>query len=530
MTSNVLEFFVKMKDMMSGGLAKLSSNSSTEFGKIQDNIEKTSRKNKELQDSFDAVGKKAKSSLGGIGDIIKGTLGADAIKGLLQSGFEVVKGSISKAMDFGKIKESFKVLTGNDGIGLNLANDLNQLQQMTILGPEVFKSAQTMLSFGAPADAVVSTLKRLGDVSMGDAQKLESLTLAYSQIQSAGKLQGQDLLQLINAGWNPLNEIHKKTGISMADLKKQMEKGAISADMVTQALIASTSQGGLFNNMMNKLADTPAGKMAQMEGQWESLQVKFGETLMPLAMAVMSLLGPLMDIASTWMPYISEGISTVMSYFNSLNDSSSNWSYYLQSIGEIIGVVWQYAQAVFGVFWAATKPLIAWIGHSQLLRDIFTGIKFVITSVFTVLTWVADKLKALYENTIGPILDGIEKVYGWLKGLVGGKTEVTVNKTDTGATLTASMPTASNSSSLTATQAVSQSAGKMAMPSASKSEKGDIAKGITQGGPRVINITIGKMVERIEVRVANMQEGVNNIESQVEEAFLRILNSGAIVQ
>lgn len=41
-------------------------------------------------------------------------------------------------------------------------------------------------------------MKMLGNVAMGDKEKLSSLTLAFSQISAAGKLQGQDLLQLIN--------------------------------------------------------------------------------------------------------------------------------------------------------------------------------------------------------------------------------------------------------------------------------------------------------------------------------------------
>src|SRR5207244_4031490 len=95
------------------------------------------------------------------------------------------QGSMSKAMEFQKTKTSFEVLTGDKAKGQGLANDLNKLQQDTILGPEVFKSAQTMLGFGIGAEKVIPTMKMLGDISMGDAQKLESLTLAFSQVSSA---------------------------------------------------------------------------------------------------------------------------------------------------------------------------------------------------------------------------------------------------------------------------------------------------------------------------------------------------------
>ena len=74
-------------------------------------------------------------------------------------------------------------------------------------------------------------LRAIGDISMGDTQKLQSLTLAFAQMSSTGKLMGQDLLQMINAGFNPLSVISEKTGKSIGVLKDEMSKGAISAKM-----------------------------------------------------------------------------------------------------------------------------------------------------------------------------------------------------------------------------------------------------------------------------------------------------------
>src|SRR5690606_25401177 len=97
--------------------------------------------------------------------------------------------------------------------------------------------------------------KAIGDIAMGDANKMNSLTLAYSQMTSTGKLMGQDLLQMINAGFNPLNEISKKTGKSIGDLKKEMEQGKISANMVEKAFIGATSEGGQFYMMAEKMGN-----------------------------------------------------------------------------------------------------------------------------------------------------------------------------------------------------------------------------------------------------------------------------------
>ena len=96
----------------------------------------------------------------------------------------------------------------------------------------LLEAQRTMMSFGLSGEAAFSTLKQIGDIAMGDSQKMQSLALAFAQMSSTGKLTGQDLMQMINAGFNPLNEISKQTGKSVGELKEEMSKGAISANFV----------------------------------------------------------------------------------------------------------------------------------------------------------------------------------------------------------------------------------------------------------------------------------------------------------
>ena len=138
-----------------------------------------------------------------------------------------------------------------------------------------------MKAFGMETDKVMPTLKMLGDISMGDKEKLGALTLAFSQIKSAGRLMGQDLLQLVNAGFNPLQIISQKTGIGMADLKKKMEDGQIPFKMVEQAFISATSRGGAFYDMTNKIAQTDYGKLQAASGQLQGLALRIGGILAP---------------------------------------------------------------------------------------------------------------------------------------------------------------------------------------------------------------------------------------------------------
>ncbi|MBQ3213272.1 MAG: tape measure protein [Alistipes sp.] len=119
-------------------------------------------------------------------------------------------------------------------------------------------------------------LRQLGDVSMGNAERFKSLALAFAQATSAGKLQGQDLLQMINAGFNPLNEIAKKTGKSIGQLKDDMSKGKISAQDLADALASATAQGGQFYGMLEKQSKGIEGALSNLEGAWNDALNEIG--------------------------------------------------------------------------------------------------------------------------------------------------------------------------------------------------------------------------------------------------------------
>lgn len=139
----------------------------------------------------------------------------------------------------------------------------------------LLEAQRTMMSFGMSGEAAFSTLQQIGDIAMGDSQKMQSLALAFAQMQSTGKLMGQDFNQMINAGFNPLNEISKATGKSVGELKEEMSKGAISVEMVSEAFRSATSEGGLFYGAIEAASETTAGKMASMRDSIEEAKVSF---------------------------------------------------------------------------------------------------------------------------------------------------------------------------------------------------------------------------------------------------------------
>ncbi|MCM1222357.1 MAG: tape measure protein, partial [Lachnospiraceae bacterium] len=146
---------------------------------------------------------------------------------------------------------------------------MEQLTDFAKVSPLDFKGtvsgAQMMLGFGIDADKVPRYLSAIGDVAMGNAQRFQSLTLAFSQMSAAGKLMGQDLNQMINAGFNPLQTMAEKTHKSIATLKKEMSDGKITAAMVQEAFVDATSEGGKYYQMSEKASQTLGGQMSMLQ-------------------------------------------------------------------------------------------------------------------------------------------------------------------------------------------------------------------------------------------------------------------------
>lgn len=139
---------------------------------------------------------------------------------------------------------------------------------------DLAQASQTLLAFGEDVNLVEGDLKMLGDISLGNKEKFSALSLVFGQVKSQGKLMGQDLLQMINAGFNPLTVISKKTGKSVSELKDEMSKGGITFEMVADAMKTATSAGGQFNDAMKAQSKTAIGLWSTLK---DNVHAKLGE-------------------------------------------------------------------------------------------------------------------------------------------------------------------------------------------------------------------------------------------------------------
>lgn len=154
------------------------------------------------------------------------------------------------------LEVSFTTLLNSSEKASSLVNQLKEYGAKTPYDTEgLAKAAQTMLSFGISYERVLPTLKQLGDVAMGNTDKMQRLALAFSQMSASGKVMKEDLNQMIDAGFNPLSVISKQTGESIGELLDKVSKGEISVEQIAQAFADATAQGGQFHNMAVNMSE-----------------------------------------------------------------------------------------------------------------------------------------------------------------------------------------------------------------------------------------------------------------------------------
>lgn len=220
--------------------------------------------------------------------------------------FQGAKAGLAIASDVEQATIAFETMAGSAEKGQKMYADLRKFAAstpITLNGAQ--QAAKTLLAFGVDSQKIIPTLKMLGDVSGGNQERFNQLSLAFAQTQAAGRLMGQEVLQFINAGFNPLQIISEKTGRSMADLKKDMENGAISANMVTAAFMSATSEGGRFFGMMDRMSKTALGSYNQLLSAVQELVASAGQVFLPMLARVAQMM--------------EKGIRSVQSFAGSLN-------------------------------------------------------------------------------------------------------------------------------------------------------------------------------------------------------------------
>lgn len=241
---------------------------------------------KQTGNDMDDAGRKATS----FGDILKATLASGIILEGIRAIGRGIKELASTALQYNSDMENyttnFKVMLGSDAAAAKKVEELKKFAASTpfTMG-DLADATQTLLAFNISSDKSTDVLKKLGDISLGDSEKLNSLTRAYGQMSSANKVSLEKIQIMIEAGYNPLLNIQKRTGESMDDLYKRISAGKVPFSELEQAITDATSKGGQFCGGMEQASKTMSGLMSTLSDNAKAL---VGEVFEPISDGLVS--------------------------------------------------------------------------------------------------------------------------------------------------------------------------------------------------------------------------------------------------
>jgi len=251
----------------------------------QDNMSAVLRNVTNQLDSFDKKLAHTTKKSAGWADTMKGMIGAN----LASSGFRFIKDAVLETEN--AVASFIPKFGGDMQRAKAFVAELNKVAAETPFEfIDMAKAADMMMGFGVATEKdVIPQMKMLGDLAGGNAERLNSIALAYSQSMAAGKLNMQDVNQLINAGVPILGELAKMYGVNVGQIRKMIEQGQIMSKDTQKAFRNMTSAGGMFFNGMKIASETTAGKLSTLR---DSLK----QTAVTVAGPLVNSLKPVIDI------------------------------------------------------------------------------------------------------------------------------------------------------------------------------------------------------------------------------------------
>ena len=213
--------------------------------------------------------------------VLLGNMLTDLVKKGASMGASLVKTGLTYNQQMEDYTTNFKVMLGSLTAAESKVDELKVMAAKTPFAMEDLADAtQTLLAFGVESSRTTDVMSKLGDISLGNAQRFSSLSNAYGKAAAQGKLTGEVVQMMVDAGFNPLLLIAQETGEAMTDLQKRMSAGRVSVDELDLALRRATSEGGQFYKGMEEASRTLSGQLSTLEDNWNAL---LGEAMSPVS-------------------------------------------------------------------------------------------------------------------------------------------------------------------------------------------------------------------------------------------------------
>lgn len=346
-------------------LAVQMNNAQADVNKTAKEIDNLGKESNDSAKQVDNLSKKmddadgASKKLGDGFTVLKGTmanLASQAISKIVDGFKQLVGGAVDYQKSMEYYTTSFTVMTGSADKAGETVKKLADIGATTPFDmPQLADATSLLMNFGFSADDAVDSMMMLGDISQGNADKLNSIARAYGKMNSAQKVSLEDINMMIDAGFNPLQEISEKTGESMKSLYDRISKGTMSVDEITESMKRSTSEGGKYFQSMDAQSQTLDGRLSTLS---DTVNSKLGEALQPI----------LQKAADEWIPNITNAIDNmdIDSVVSVIDDIVSG-------VGDLFGFIMDNGSTIIS--------LVAGIGTAMLTWNVVSMINGVVGAV-----------------------------------------------------------------------------------------------------------------------------------------------------
>lgn len=199
----------------------------------------------------------------GLGSLATGAFAKDIVNGLLGAG----AASIKAAAQMRQYEIAFQTMLKSADEGTQMLRDLQKFAAETPFDvPGVVSAGQQLMAFGFKAKEVIPMLTSLGDAAAGLGQGtagVSRLAYALGQMQTSGKLNAQDMMQLTSAGISAWDMLADAAGVSIAEIKDMTSKGMVDSKEAVKVIVAGMNEE--FGGMMAKTSTEVSGLLANIE-------------------------------------------------------------------------------------------------------------------------------------------------------------------------------------------------------------------------------------------------------------------------
>ena len=264
--TDIAKMFQQLNSDVKAMRKSLDSIDSKNVRRVGDDLETVSKQSEKATSGIKGFADKCNKMTGALSAIAAVQLGsvfAGMAGGILNMGIA----SVQAAAQMRQYEIAFQTMLKSAEAGTQMLRDLQQFAAETPFDvPGVVSAGQQLMAFGFKAEEIIPMLTNLGDAASGlglGTEGVSRLAYALGQMQTSGKLNAQDMMQLTSAGISAWDMLAQAAGKTVAEMKDLCSKGAIDSKAAVQTIVAGMNEQ--FGGMMAKTSNEVAGLLANIK-------------------------------------------------------------------------------------------------------------------------------------------------------------------------------------------------------------------------------------------------------------------------